>query len=184
MRGGWRRRAEPVLVARNPERPAAVATETGAAAYSADVLDDPAFGELVERVEAEVGAIDGVVHAIGSVFLKPLHATSLADWRSTFEINATSAFFVMRKVMRLPCGASAAASCCFSTVAARALGGDQLRALQDPRRRRRAGTHADGTVQSAVAERRAAGRFSRDAPFRTHRRARRYGGRRHVFVKR
>ena len=82
MRGGWRRRA-------------------GAAAYSADVLDDPAFGELVERVEAEVGAIDGVVHAIGSVFLKPLHATSLADWRSTFEINATSAFFVMRKVMRL-----------------------------------------------------------------------------------
>ena len=92
---------KPVLVARNPERPAAVATETGAAAYSADVLDDPAFGELVERVEAEVGAIDGVVHAIGSVFLKPLHATSLADWRSTFEINATSAFFVMRKVMRL-----------------------------------------------------------------------------------
>jgi NAD(P)-dependent dehydrogenase (short-subunit alcohol dehydrogenase family) len=92
---------KPVLVARNPERPAAVATETGAAAYSADVLDDPAFGELVERVEAEVGAIDGVVHAIGSVFLKPLHATSLADWRSTFEINATSAFFVMRKRMPL-----------------------------------------------------------------------------------
>jgi NAD(P)-dependent dehydrogenase (short-subunit alcohol dehydrogenase family) len=89
----------PVLVAREGERLAATAARIGAAAYTADVLDDAGFGALVERVETDVGAIDAVVHAVGSVFIKPLHATSLADWRATLETNATSAFIVLRHVL-------------------------------------------------------------------------------------
>jgi NAD(P)-dependent dehydrogenase (short-subunit alcohol dehydrogenase family) len=109
--------ATPVLVARNAERLAAVADEIGAPAFPADVLDNDAFAAVVQRVEAEVGAIDGLVHAVGSVFLKPLHATSLDDWRATFEINATSAFIVLRNVMPLLMRRKRGSVVLFSTVA-------------------------------------------------------------------
>jgi NAD(P)-dependent dehydrogenase (short-subunit alcohol dehydrogenase family) len=109
---------KPVLVARDPERLAAVAAEIGAPAYVGDTLDDEGFAALVQRVEAEVGGIDGVVHAVGSVLLKPLHATSLSEWRSTFEINATSAFIVLRNVMPLLMRRKRGSVVLFSTVAA------------------------------------------------------------------
>jgi NAD(P)-dependent dehydrogenase (short-subunit alcohol dehydrogenase family) len=107
-----------VLVARDAERLAAAAAATGALAYPGDVLDDPGIGALVERIEAEVGEIHGLVHAVGSVFLKPLHVTSLADWRATFEINATSAFIVMRNVMPRLMRRMRGSVVLFSTVAA------------------------------------------------------------------
>jgi NAD(P)-dependent dehydrogenase (short-subunit alcohol dehydrogenase family) len=107
----------PVLVARDAERLARVAGEIGARAFPGDVLDNDEFGALVKRVEAEVGEIDGVVHAVGSVLLKPLHATSLDDWRRTYEINATSAFIVMRNVMPLLMRRKRGSVVLFSTVA-------------------------------------------------------------------
>ena len=93
------RGARVALVARGAERLAALRDELGAAVYCGDVLDFDAMGEIVARVEREVGEIDGVVNAVGSVFLRPLHATTLADWRATYEINVTSAFVLMRHVM-------------------------------------------------------------------------------------
>jgi len=109
------------LVARDAGRLEGVAAELGAnaTAFVADVLDPEAFGETVERIERELGEIDGVVHAVGSISLRPLHALSLDDWRSTLEINATSAFIVVKatvtKMMRRRRGAFVL----FSTVAAR-----------------------------------------------------------------
>lgn len=108
----------PVIVARDADRLAAVARQTGAPAYPGDVLDNDAFAALVARIEAEVGPIDGVVHAVGSVFLKPLHVTSIDDWRATFELNATSAFIVMRNVMPLFMRRKRGSVVLFSTVAA------------------------------------------------------------------
>jgi NAD(P)-dependent dehydrogenase (short-subunit alcohol dehydrogenase family) len=107
----------PVLVARNAERLAAAAGEIGAPAYPGDVLDNEGFGALVKRVEADVGEIDALVHAVGSVFLKPLHATSLDEWRATFEINATSALIAMRNVMPLLMRRKRGSVVLFSTVA-------------------------------------------------------------------
>ena len=74
--------ANAVIVARDAARLEATARETGATAYPCDVLDITAFAEVVARAEAEVGEIDGLVHAVGSVFLRPLHATSLEDFRA------------------------------------------------------------------------------------------------------
>jgi NAD(P)-dependent dehydrogenase (short-subunit alcohol dehydrogenase family) len=108
----------PVLVARDSERLAACAAEIGAPAYAADVLDDAAFAAVIKKIEAEVGAIDAVVHAVGSVFLKPLHSTSVDDWRRTLEINATSAFIVMRNLMPLFMRRKRGSAVFFSTVAA------------------------------------------------------------------
>jgi NAD(P)-dependent dehydrogenase (short-subunit alcohol dehydrogenase family) len=106
-----------VLVARDAERLAARAAELNAVAYAGDVLDSDAFGALVKRVEAEVGEIDGLVHAVGSVFLKPLHATSVDEWRATFERNATSAFIAMRAVIPLMMRRKRGSVVLFSTVA-------------------------------------------------------------------
>jgi NAD(P)-dependent dehydrogenase (short-subunit alcohol dehydrogenase family) len=117
-RGVARRGGTPVLVARDAQRLAAVAADVGGAAYPADVLDDAGFGMVIKRIEAEVGAIDGVVHAVGSVLLKPLHATSVDEWRATYEINATSAFIVMRNVMPLLMRRRRGSVVLFSTVAA------------------------------------------------------------------
>jgi NAD(P)-dependent dehydrogenase (short-subunit alcohol dehydrogenase family) len=46
-----------------------------------------------------------------------LHATSVDDWRKTFEINATSAFIVMRNVMPLMMRRKRGSVVLFSTVA-------------------------------------------------------------------
>jgi NAD(P)-dependent dehydrogenase (short-subunit alcohol dehydrogenase family) len=108
----------PVLVARDPERLAHVAAELDAPFFAADVLDADAMTKTVERIEAEIGEIDAVVHAVGSITIRPLHALSLDDWRATLEINATSAFIVAKatvtKMMRRKRGAFVF----FSTVAA------------------------------------------------------------------
>lgn len=86
------------LVARRREPLAALAAELGAAARIevCDVLDDEAFAAVVARIEDGSDEIDGVVNAVGSILIRPLHATSLADWRATLELNATSAFIVLR----------------------------------------------------------------------------------------
>ena len=110
--------ARAVIVARDPERLAAAARDTGATAYACDVLDAAAFAEVVRRAETEVGELDGLVHAVGSVFLRPLHATSLDDFRATFETNATSAFLALKTVLPLMMRRRRGSAVLFSTVAA------------------------------------------------------------------
>ncbi|BDE06719.1 short-chain dehydrogenase [Vulcanimicrobium alpinum] len=110
--------ANVAIVARSVERLNAVADETGAHAFPADVLDAEAFADTVKRIETDVGEIDGFAHAVGSVFLRPLHATSLEDWRTTFETNATSAFIALKAVMPLMMRRRRGSVVLFSTVAA------------------------------------------------------------------
>jgi NAD(P)-dependent dehydrogenase (short-subunit alcohol dehydrogenase family) len=105
------------LVARDEARLAALGAELAMPSYACDVLDFDAFGALVAQIEREAGEIDGVVNAVGSVFLRPLHATSLADWRATYEINATSAFVVLRHVMPAMMRRRRGSVVLFSTVA-------------------------------------------------------------------
>jgi NAD(P)-dependent dehydrogenase (short-subunit alcohol dehydrogenase family) len=115
------RGARVALVARDGDRLARVAAGLGPNAFSfpGDVLDVEGFGAIVDRIENEVGEIGGVVHAVGSIVLRPLHALSIEAWRETFEINATSAFVVVKatvtKMMRRRRGSFVL----FSTVAAR-----------------------------------------------------------------
>ncbi len=107
-----------VLVARNSERLGDVARGIGMPAYACDVLDVERFTALVARVEEEAGAIDGLVHAVGSIVLRPLHALSLEDWRATLEINATSAFIAVKAVVTKMMRRKRGSIVLFSTVAA------------------------------------------------------------------
>ena len=106
------------LVARDGARLGIMRAELGAATYACDVLDSDAFGAVVAAIEDDGNEIDGVVNAVGNMLLRPLHATSLADWRATLEINATSAFIVMRHVIPRMMRRRRGSVVLFSTVAA------------------------------------------------------------------
>jgi NAD(P)-dependent dehydrogenase (short-subunit alcohol dehydrogenase family) len=133
----------PVLVARDSERLSVVANALDAPCFACDVLDADAFAAVADRVESEIGEIDAVVHAVGSITIRPLHALSLDDWRATFEINATSAFVVVKatvtKMMRRKRGSFVL----FSTVAAQ-------RGLQNHEAVSAAKSAVEGLVRSAA----------------------------------
>jgi NAD(P)-dependent dehydrogenase (short-subunit alcohol dehydrogenase family) len=105
------------LVARDEARLSAVARELGASAYACDVLDPQAFAAVVDRVEDEAGEIDGFVHAVGSIVLRPMHALSLDDFRQTFEQNATSAFIALKAIVPKMMRRKRGSIVLFSTVA-------------------------------------------------------------------
>jgi NAD(P)-dependent dehydrogenase (short-subunit alcohol dehydrogenase family) len=88
-----------VLVAREPERLAAQAAALGVPWLASDVLDPAGLGAAIERIEAEHGAIAGLVHAVGSIVLRPLHTLSLEDWHRTLDLNVTSAFNALKAVL-------------------------------------------------------------------------------------
>ena len=42
-----------------------------------DVTDEVAMRNVANQIKSEYGRLDGLVHAVGSILLRPLHATSL-----------------------------------------------------------------------------------------------------------
>ena len=85
--------AEVVAVARSGERLAALAAETGC---STVVVGDAASAEAVEAAVAGAGRLDGLANCVGSLLLKPAHATSDADLRAVLDTNLVSAFNAVR----------------------------------------------------------------------------------------
>lgn len=85
-----------VVLARRAEPLQALADELQAHAYPLDATQwdnvDACFTTLVERY----GSIRGVAHCVGSLLLKPAHATREADWHATVAANLTSAFAIVR----------------------------------------------------------------------------------------
>lgn len=70
-------------------------------------LDARSFDEVEACLRAAQdfagGAISGVALCVGSILLKPAHATSIEEWRDVIDLNLTSAFAVVRaaaKTMR------------------------------------------------------------------------------------
>jgi NAD(P)-dependent dehydrogenase (short-subunit alcohol dehydrogenase family) len=110
---------EVVLVAREEARLRAAGEALGARTFVADALDPEAMAAVVETVEREVGEIDGLVHAVGSIVIRPLHALSLEEWRATLDRNATTAFVVVKSVVTKMMRRRRGSIVLFSTVAAR-----------------------------------------------------------------
>ena len=95
---GWR----VALVGRDVARLDALAAELGpdAAGFVADATGssavDAAIGEVVERFGPPVG----LVHAVGSTLLKPVHALSDAEIDDVIRVNLLSAIFALRAFVR------------------------------------------------------------------------------------
>jgi NAD(P)-dependent dehydrogenase (short-subunit alcohol dehydrogenase family) len=62
----------------------------------------------METALADLGRIDGVVNAVGSLLLKPAHTTSADEWDLTIATNLRSGFAVLRSAAKamLPTGGS------------------------------------------------------------------------------
>lgn len=90
-----------VLAARGADRLAALASELGAVAVPTDATDTASAEALFDRAIETCGRVDGVVHAVGSILLKPLHRTTDAELDEVLDLNLRSAFRIARAAARV-----------------------------------------------------------------------------------
>jgi NAD(P)-dependent dehydrogenase (short-subunit alcohol dehydrogenase family) len=92
--------ARVVLGARDADRLGALAGETGAKAFTLDATEPDAVGGLVEAAVEAHGRLDGLVNLVGSILLKPAHATSPEEFAETLRLNLETAFYALRAAVR------------------------------------------------------------------------------------
>lgn len=104
------------LVARNAEAAAALATEIGAGITIGDVTDPDTFA----RAAADAGpTLDGLVYAVGTIQLKPLHRLTADDMERDWRINVAGAALAIQSALpALKRAESTASVVLFSSVAA------------------------------------------------------------------
>lgn len=110
----------PLLAARSEEPLRALASALDCPFHTADTRDPARTEALLAWAGDEAlhqGPLDGVVHAVGSILLKPVHRTSDQDWSDTLAQNLTTAFHVTRAATPL-LASRGGALVLFSTAAA------------------------------------------------------------------
>ena len=85
-----------VLGARDATRLEALAGATGGTAVPLDARRTDEVARVFDAAREAHGRVDGAVNCVGSVYLKPAHATSPEDWDETIATNLTSAFGTIR----------------------------------------------------------------------------------------
>jgi NAD(P)-dependent dehydrogenase (short-subunit alcohol dehydrogenase family) len=86
---------------------------------SADARRSEAVENAFDEAEEALGAIDAYVHAVGSVFLKPAHLLTDAEWDEVITTNLHSAFYAGRAAVRRMRSARAGQVLFLSSVASR-----------------------------------------------------------------
>jgi NAD(P)-dependent dehydrogenase (short-subunit alcohol dehydrogenase family) len=104
------------LVGRGADKLAAIGRELGAGFTVGDVLD----GNIFARVSQEAGErLDGLVYAVGTINLKPLHRLAETDFLHDFRVNAMGAALAIQAAAPALKNADGVASVVlFSSVAA------------------------------------------------------------------
>lgn len=64
-----------------------------------DATDAHALAAHCKQVASAYSHIDAYVHAIGSIYLKPAHLTSVDDWLAVMNQNLNSAFYALRAML-------------------------------------------------------------------------------------
>ncbi len=67
--------------------------------HVADATRPDEVERVVRETVARHGRIDAYVHAVGSIFLRNAHLTSLEDWTRVIEVNLTSAFLGVKAAL-------------------------------------------------------------------------------------
>ncbi|HYN47569.1 MAG TPA: SDR family NAD(P)-dependent oxidoreductase [Candidatus Nanopelagicales bacterium] len=90
------------LVGRDAARLDALAAEIGSAAVClvADATVSSAVDAAFAGAVEQLGPPDGLVHAVGSTLLKPVHALSDAEIDDVLAVNLLSAFYALRAFVR------------------------------------------------------------------------------------
>jgi NAD(P)-dependent dehydrogenase (short-subunit alcohol dehydrogenase family) len=67
---------------------------------AADVTKSGDLERVVKESEKSFGKIDVLIHAVGSIVLKPLHTLKKEEFEHILELNLTSAFLAIKAVIR------------------------------------------------------------------------------------
>ncbi|KAB8028074.1 SDR family NAD(P)-dependent oxidoreductase [Fluviispira multicolorata] len=67
--------------------------------YEADAISPEEIKSAIEEINLEYGAIHEYVHFIGSILIKPLHQTSLEEWKNTLDLNLNSIFYSLKYIL-------------------------------------------------------------------------------------
>ncbi|MCC6231840.1 MAG: SDR family oxidoreductase [Verrucomicrobiales bacterium] len=90
-----------VTTGRDEERLRALGAETCEKTFQLEARDASAVEALFQEVYASHGRLDGVVHCVGSILLKPAHLITDDEFAETLAVNLTTAFNVLRVATRL-----------------------------------------------------------------------------------
>ncbi|PWB80322.1 MAG: oxidoreductase, partial [Methylocystaceae bacterium] len=88
------------LAARNTEKLATLAAETGAETFAVDAADPSAVARLFEDAEARLGEIDVVVYNAAARLRGPLAELDPNEVRRALEISAFGGFLVVQQAAR------------------------------------------------------------------------------------
>jgi 3-oxoacyl-[acyl-carrier protein] reductase len=88
--------ARVLMVARDPERLAAVADDLGAEWLAADVTLPDCAERIVATAVEQFGAIDVLINNAGTSANLPLEQLTDEDWRAQFEINVVASVRLMQ----------------------------------------------------------------------------------------
>ena len=103
---------------RDATKLAALSDELGVPTAVCEATDCDLVDAQINQFHAQLGSIDGYVHAIGSIYLKAAHMTPEADWMATLNQNLSSAFFALRATTKLMMKQGSGSCLFFSTAAA------------------------------------------------------------------
>ena len=84
------------LAARDSQRLTALAQEVQADHAEVEATSSASVEACVATVFEKHGRLDGVVNCVGSLLLKPAHATTNEEWAEVLSVNLTSAFYILR----------------------------------------------------------------------------------------
>jgi len=85
-----------IVSGRNLTALSVLGSELNATSLAADLTEPDQVNGLIQDALAVHGRIDGIIHAVGSMMLKPAHITTIEEFRSTLELNLFSAFYLLK----------------------------------------------------------------------------------------
>jgi 3-oxoacyl-[acyl-carrier protein] reductase len=88
------------VVGRTEAKVTALCAEIGADGWTGDAADVATVQRIMAEAQARFGRVSGVVNAVGSLLLKPVHLTSGAEWNETIGQNLGTAFAVTRSAVK------------------------------------------------------------------------------------
>jgi 3-oxoacyl-[acyl-carrier protein] reductase len=68
--------------------------------YSLDATDANAVQEAVDDFAKHSGQLDGAANFVGSIILKPAHATKVEEWHTTIDLNLNTSFYLVRAAVK------------------------------------------------------------------------------------
>lgn len=85
-----------VLGARTEGDLAALAEQVHGTPVAIDATRFEDVQRIIDTAAEKHGRIDGVIHLVGSILLKPAHLTSVDEYRETVALNLDSSFFAVK----------------------------------------------------------------------------------------